>query len=73
MNNNDYNYYKFVGGKYFRVTPDEEIFEVINENNEWVEDDMIYFLYNDLGMDYEEITDASKLNELMNLKKKLWR
>lgn len=69
MENNDYKYYKFVGGRYFRVTPDEETFEVINDKNEWEEEDMIYFLYNDLGMDYERVTDPNKLKELMNLNK----
>lgn len=67
---NNYKYYKFVGGRYFRVTIDEERFEVINDNNEWEEDDMIYFLYYDLGMDKEEITDKEELEKLTTFPRK---
>ena len=67
---NNYKYYKFVGGRYFRVTNDEERFEVINDNNEWEEEDMIYFLYNDLGMDKEEIKDKDELDKLISLPSK---
>lgn len=62
----NYRYFKFIGGKYFR-TIDEESFQVINQNNCWENDDMIYFLYNDVGVQYEEITDAETLHQLMNI------
>ena len=62
----NYRYFKFIGGKYFR-TKDEESFQVINQNNCWENDDMIYFLYNDVGVQYEEITDAETLHQLMNI------
>ena len=63
----EYKYYKFVGGRYFRVSLDEEKFWIINENNRWEKDTTIYFLYNDLGMDYEEVIDPIKLQELQSL------
>ena len=63
----DYKYYKFVGGRYFRVSADESVFEVINENGEWVSDNALFFLYIEPGVEYDEITDQEKLNELMNL------
>ena len=64
---NEYKYYKFVKGRYFRVTLDEERFQVINKENEWEDNDMIYFLYNDLGIDYDEVVDKQKLEELQSL------
>lgn len=65
MNNDNYKYYRFVGGKYFR-TIDEEDFQVIN-NNMWEDDDMVYFVFNDLGIDHEEIVDPEELAKLKSI------
>lgn len=66
MINMNYRYFKFKGGKYFR-TIDEETFQTINKNNCWENDDMIYFLYYDVGVEYEEIIDEEILSELRNI------
>ena len=65
--NDAYKYYKFAGGKYFRVSADESIFEGINENGEWVSDSALFFLYIEPGIRYDEITDKEELDRLMNL------
>ena len=63
----DFKYYRFVGGKYFR-TRNEEEFQVVNENDMWEEDDLIFFLFIDPGIHYVEITDKKELDYLKNLK-----
>ena len=63
----NYRYFKFTGGKFFR-TIDEISFEVLN-NNYWEKDNMIYFLYEDVGVQYEEITDEEIINKLENFPK----
>ena len=63
-----YKYYKFINGRIFRVSQDEETFQVINSDNEWEKDDMIAFIYDEI--DYEEITDENLLEELKGLKEK---
>ena len=68
MNKDDYKYYKFVGGKYFRTT-NEEDFEVVNDDM-WEEDDMVYFVFNDLGIDHVLITDPEELERLKSLPSK---
>ena len=66
--NSLYKYYKFVNGKIFRVSQGEETFQVIDDDNEWVNDDMISLIYKTL--EYYEITDLDTLNKLMSLKEK---
>lgn len=64
----NYKYYQFIDGGYFRVNPKDKTFYVIN-NNEWEATDSI----TNLKTKYEEITDSSKLKALMNLPTKIER
>lgn len=62
----NYKYYKFVGGKYFR-THNEEEFQVVNENNMWEQDDLVFYLFIDPSVDYVEITNEKELEYLKKI------
>lgn len=62
----NYKYYKFVGGKYFRTNNEEE-FQVVNENNMWEQDDLVFYLFIDPSVDYVEITNEKELEYLKKI------
>ena len=62
----NYKYYKFVGGKYFRTSNEEE-FQVVNENNMWEQDDLVFYLFIDPSVDYVEITNDKELEYLKKI------
>ena len=58
-----YKYFKFVGGKFFR-TINEIDFQVLNNLNQWEDDDMLDMLYYDPAIKYERIIDLKLIEKL---------
>ncbi len=63
MEKQEYEYYKFRNGYYFKLDRKTFSFYVL-KNNVWEQDDTLVSLYYDPAIDYEQIEDSSVIEYL---------